>query len=125
MLVDLINTTCFFAIEKETVDKTTLNETTGEYVPTSETRDQNVIVKVFHDPSKVTVVEQREAVKANTQATPVYYDKWLEKNKGQTRNRTHKAGDAAKNNRPGASNQAPTASSVANAPKKTSSLFQK
>ena len=42
---------------KELVDKNVKNDSTGEYEPNGETREQNVISKVFHDPSKVTVVD--------------------------------------------------------------------
>ncbi len=111
MLMDLIDTEAYFAIVKQTVDKTKKNDSTGEYDPTGETRDENVIEKVFHNPSRVTVVEQREAVKHDKTAEPVFFDKWVEKNKGNTRNKS-KSGNVG--NAPKGGQQAP---------KKTTSLF--
>ena len=90
MLVDLIGQTLFLGIVQQTVDKNQKNDSTGEYEPTGETRDQNVISKVFHDPSKVTVVEAREAQKAGRDAEATFYDKWVEKNKGTVRDKTEK-----------------------------------
>ena len=117
MLVDLIGQPLFLGIVQQTVDKNQKNESTGEYEPTGETRDENVIEKVFHDPSKMTVVEARQGA-----TEPVFYEKWLSKNKGNVRNKAKGAdGKGAKSGRPGGG--APQ--SGAGGQKKTSSLFGK
>lgn len=68
---------------KQTVDKTKLNEATNEYEPTGETRDENIIDKVFHTESGRTV---SEFLKNTEQAE--FQSKWSDKNTGQTRDRT-------------------------------------
>lgn len=117
MLVDLIGQTLFLGIVQQTVDKNQKNESTGEYEPTGETRDENVIEKVFHDPSKMTVVEARQGA-----TEPVFFEKWLSKNKGNVRNKTKGAdGKGAQSGRPGGG--APQSGNGGQ--KKTSSLFGK
>ena len=117
MLVDLIGQPLFLGIVQQTVDKRQKNESTGEYEPTGETRDENVIEKVFHDPSKMTVVEARQGA-----TEPVFFEKWLSKNKGQVRNKAKGAdGKGAQSGRPGGG--APQSGSGGQ--KKTSSLFGK
>lgn len=67
---------------KSIVDKTKKNEQTGTYDPTGETREENNIDKVFHAESKKTVSEfTARAEKAE------FHDKWVEKNRGQVRNK--------------------------------------
>ena len=81
---------------------------------------ENTIEKVFHHPSKVTVVEAREAQKAGRDAEAVFYDKWVEKNKGVTRNKAKGAsGNGGNSGRPGGG--APQAGGGQQ--KKTNSLF--
>ena len=118
MLVDLIGQPLFLGIVHQTVDKKQKNEITGEYEATGETRDENVIEKVFHDPSKMTVVEARQGA-----TEPVFFEKWLSKNKGTVRNKAKGADGkgGAQSGRPGGS--APQ--SGAGGQKKTSSLFGK
>ena len=118
MLVDLIGQTLFLGIVQQTVDKNQKNESTGEYEPTGETRDENIIEKVFHDPTKMTVVEARQGA-----TEPVFFEKWLSKNKGNIRNKVKGADGkgGAQSGRPGGG--APQ--SGAGGQKKTSSLFGK
>lgn len=121
MLIDLIGKTVFLAIVHQIVDKNQKDDRTGEYVPTGETRDENVIEKVFHDPSKLTVVEA-----TNGAEEAVFYEKWLEKNKGQVRNRAKGAnGSGVQSGRPGAanSNAGGPPQAGAGGQRKTSSLF--
>lgn len=121
VLVELTGKEVILGILKETVDKNAKNDSTGEYEPTGETRDQNSISKVFHHPSKVTVVEAREAQKAGRDAEATFYDKWVEKNKGQTINRAKGTGTAGgQTGRPGGG--APQAGG-GSGQKKTNSLF--
>jgi hypothetical protein len=81
-----------------------------EYVPTEEIRESNTISKVFHPEFKCTVNEAQEG------RDPVFWDKWLEANKGQVKDRTVKTD--GKSGSPVSSKAAPT-----QAPKK--SLFGK
>ena len=117
MLVDLIGQPLFLGIVQQTVDKRQKNESTGEYEPTGETRDENVIEKVFHDPTKMTVVEARQGA-----TEPVFFEKWLSKNKGNIRNKAKGAdGKGAQSGRPGGG--APQSGNGGQ--KKTPSLFGK
>ena len=118
MLVDLIGQTLFLGIVHQTVDKNQKNESTGEYEPTGETRDENVIEKVFHDPTKMTVVEARQGA-----TEPVFFEKWLSKNKGIVRNKAKGANGKGLGvaGRPGGG--APQSGNGGQ--KKTSSLFGK
>ena len=98
------------------------NDSTGEYEPSGETRDENSIEKVFHHPSLVTVVEAREAQKSGKDAEPVFHGKWVEKNKGVARNKAKGAsGSGGQSGRPGSG--APQAGNAGGGAKKTNSLF--
>lgn len=93
------------AIMKEVVDKNVDNGA-GQYVPSGETREQNVIDKAFHTESRRTVSEATGGQPAG------FLDKWVEKNKGQVRNKAKGAGGNA--GAPGqASRPAPTAGAPA------------
>lgn len=82
-----------------------------EYVPTAETRTFNAIDKVFHPELKVTVAEARQEKEAT------FWDAWLKRNEGQTRDRrTIKDGSAG-------GGTPPKAGATAQAPRK--SLFGK
>ena len=119
VLTELTGKTLFLGIVKQTVDKNAKNDSTGEYEPTGETRDENVIEKVFHDPTKMTVVEAR-----NQATEAVFFNKWLEKNKGQTRNKAKGNTGGGKSGRPGGNGGAPQAGGQQQA-RKTGSLFNK
>jgi hypothetical protein len=83
----------------------------GSYKATAETRDTNSIEKAFHTGTKMTFPEAR----AGQEAT--FWDKWLEKNKGNVRDRREvKDGQAGNAGAPPKAGDAP-------APKK--SLFGK
>lgn len=69
-------------ILKEVIDKTKLNEGTGKYEPTGETRTVNVIDKVFHAETRMTVAEIRDDAEE-----AVFVDKWDQKWTGKERNR--------------------------------------
>lgn len=106
-LVDLHGCDIAFGIIKEIQDKTKKNDATGEYEPTGETREVNVIDKVFHAESGMTLAE----MKAESEEA-VFLEKWKGKWEGQTRNK-------AKGVQGGSKSGAPTGKS----PKK--SLFKK
>ena len=119
MLVDLIGQTLFLGIVQQTVDKNQKNESTGEYEPTGETRQTNTIDKIFHDPTKMTVVEAE-----NGATEAVFFDKWVEKNKGQVKDKRKNKGAAPNSGRPGQTGGGAPQSGNGGQ-KKTSSLFGK
>ena len=89
MLVELLGKEILVGLIKQTVDKTAKNESTGQYDPTGETRDENEIDKLFRASDRMTTAEIRaqatEAAFANT---------WEAKHKGNTRNKAKGAGAA-------------------------------
>jgi hypothetical protein len=111
VLTDLIGKTVTLGIVKQLVNK---SEKQGdEYVPIADTREENVIEKVFHTPTKMTMVEARNG---KTEAS--FFQTWLDRNKGQVRDRrTIKDGEGGSAGRPGA----PQAGATGAGPKK--SLF--
>lgn len=90
-------------ILKEIVDKTKLNESTGQYVPTGETRTVNVIDKVFHAESRMTVAEIRDDAEE-----AVFVDKWAQKWTGKERNRAKGAKNSGNTGVVGAPQKAKT-----------------
>lgn len=101
MATELLGKTITVGIVKQLENK---NEKQGdEYVPTAETRETNFIDKVFQTETKMTVVEARtnqgwDASKA------VFFDAWVDRNKGNTRDkRTIKDGaeGGTRSGRPG------------------------
>ena len=87
---------------KSIIDKTKKNEQTGAYDPTGETREENNIDKVFHAESKKTVSEFTSGAESAE-----FHDKWVEKNKGQVRNKA--TGATGKTGLPGQAAAAPAA----------------
>lgn len=101
---ELHNETIAIAVQRQTVDKTKLNDTTKTYDPTGETRDQNEIVKFMVPEKLLTISEIAEfikglgekfddvvdnklllkAIKKVPAEQAIFAPKWLEKNKGQT-----------------------------------------
>jgi hypothetical protein len=112
VLVDLIGKPVTLGIFRNMENK---NEKQGDkYVATAETRETNNIEKVFHTETKLTTAEARQGMSAGE-----FYDKWVERNKGQVRDRREiKDGEAGKAGRPGGP---PQAGASGTAPKK--SLF--
>lgn len=84
-------------ILKSTVDKTKKNDSTGEYEPTGETRDENSIDKVFHAATGKTV---GEFTTLGQDAIGTFRDEWAKKNAGQIRNKAK--GAEGKTGAPGA-----------------------
>lgn len=89
VLVELIGADVSLAIEKVIVDKNVKNAA-GDYVPTGETREENEVAKVFNADQRLTVAEARAG-----ETQPKFWDAWLERNKGKTRDKTDKSGGAA------------------------------
>jgi len=116
VLIDLLDKAISLAIIKERVNKNVKNDQTGEYEPTAEERDQNVIDRAFHTETKLTVLEAEHGLEEGE-----FWDKWAEKNNGVTRDKREiKDGQSAPSGRTGAP---PKPSATPTAPKK--SLFSK
>lgn len=122
--VDLIGCNIMFAIEKAVENKQSKGDD-GKYHDNGETREVNEIQKVFHPELLVTVVEAREAEKAEKELTPelaVFREAWLGKNKGKTRDKTKgSAGSTGKGGVP----PKPGATGSSSAPAGGKSLFGK
>lgn len=114
VLTDLIGLQVTLGILKQTVNKT--EKSGDEYVPIAETRDQNVIDKVFHTETKMTVAEARQGSE-----TAQFHDSWKTRNEGKTQDR-RELKDGATAGPPKKSNPSapPTAGSTG-----TKSLFGK
>lgn len=102
--VELHGETVQIALQRQTVDKNKKNESTGEYEPTGETRDENEVVKFFASDKLVTISEVNQFIKSlggnfddvvndgemlkaigkMDDDQGVYAAKWVEKNKGVT-----------------------------------------
>lgn len=81
MLTGILGKKVALGIIKQLENKSKKNDQTGKYEPTEETREVNLVDKVFHPEAKLTVVEALE----NKPAT--FWDKWLKQNEGVVRNR--------------------------------------
>lgn len=118
MLTDLIGQEIITAVIKQVVDKTRKNETTKQYEPTGETKEENEIDKFFRARDKMTVAE----IKAQAEA-PIFYSAWDDKWTGKVKERAKGAAGntgtagAPKGASPFGAPKAPTTG------KPTSSLF--
>lgn len=92
MATSLLGKRVNLGILKEIVDKN-VDSGGGVYVPSGETREQNTIDKVFHDPSNQTVSELTKT--RDTNAVGEFITGWTEKNKGQVRNKAKGAAGTA------------------------------
>jgi hypothetical protein len=111
MVMDLIGQDIMVGVIKEKVDKTQKNESTGEYVPTGETREQNVIDKLFRARDRMTVAEIRAQAEEAS-----FIDTWIKKWSGQVRDKSGKAGNTG-------TAGAPRAAAPAGTKKPAQSLF--
>ena len=117
VLTGLLGKQVGIGVIKSLENKNVLNETTGLYEPTAETREVNSIDKVFHVPTNLTMVEVRNGVEE-----AVFFAGWVERNKNQIRDkRAIKDGAAG---RPTSGRAASTAP-VAGATTERKSLFGK
>lgn len=96
VLTGLLNQKISVAILKQLENKSE-KDGNGNYVAIAGTRDTNIIDKVFDVDTKLTVVEAKRGLEAGE-----FLAAWLEKNKGQTRDkRTLKDGEGGQSGRPG------------------------
>lgn len=121
-LYELHGSKLYVAIQKQEVDKTTLNENTGKYEPTGETREVNELVKGFFFDNIVTVSEVAKYItdlggsyenelnngKLNvavsrmddaTENDNSFYSVWLNKNEGQVYVKAKGKGKSSSNKR--------------------------
>lgn len=81
--VDLLGAKVILGILKQTRNKSAeTSQGSGIFKDTNEKRDENVIDKVFHAETKKTIKEYRDKVEE-----AAFYEPWVERNKGKTRNR--------------------------------------
>ncbi len=80
MLTEMVGKTVYLGIVKQLENKSA-KDGAGVYQPTPETREINLIEKVFHHPSKLTITE------AKNQQEAAFCDSWVERNKGNTRDK--------------------------------------
>lgn len=110
MVMDLVGKRAAFGIIKQVVDKNVQNGN-GDYVPSGETREENVIDKFFSAEPRLTSSEILAEVKEET-----FVNTWLDKNRGKTKNLAKGAAAAG-------TAGAPKAAGSTAAPAATSSLF--
>lgn len=96
ILTELLGQKVTLAVEKQVVDKN-VQDASGAYVPSGETREVNEVVKAFHSEYGVTVGEAKMGL---TEAD--FRDRWAEKNRGNVRNRSKGAADGAQAGAPAA-----------------------
>lgn len=127
-VTELMGAKVAIAIVEQTVNKTEKDDNTGKYVPTAESRDENLIEHVFHNESLATANEVAAYEKAvNDGATPPelggFAAQWTEKYSGKKRDkRTIKDGASApQSGRPKAAGGAPQGGQQ----KATNSLFNR
>lgn len=86
MFMDLLGLPVTVGVIKQVVDKTAITPG-GTYEPTGETREENEVDKFFRTLDKLTATEIKAGA---TEAS--FFDSWVEKNKGVTRNKAKGAG---------------------------------
>lgn len=87
VLTGLLNQPIIMGILKQVEDKNAKGDD-GQYHPTGETRERNELHKFFRASDKLTVAE----ILDEDCTAPVFYDKWVAKWAGVTRDRTSKDG---------------------------------
>lgn len=120
VLVDLIGKECYVAIERLIEDKTAKNDSTGAYEPTGEIVEANDLAKIFCAREGFDGMTQTEIKAARDGKAPevLFKDQWVEKYKGQVRNKAKGAAAGGNAGAPRAGAPKPAA-----AAKPTSSLF--
>lgn len=115
MLTALLGKQAYVGIVKNLENKT--EKQGDEYVAIADTRETNNIEKIFHYPSKLTMVEAR-----NGADEAKFFDSWSDRNKGNTRDkRSIKDGEGGSSSKPGSGKAPPQAGSSSGGARK--SLF--
>lgn len=88
VIVELLQKEIVIGLLKQTVDKSAKNDA-GVYVATGETREENEIDKFFcaRDGFENLTLTEVKTKAAGGEITEPFYNGWLEKNKGQIRNK--------------------------------------
>lgn len=111
VLLDLIGKNVQLGIVKRIEDKTAKNDQSGEYEPTGETREVNLIDKVFHVETGRTVSEYRHEIDPAE-----FMPAWIKRNQGKTRDVSKASkGNVAGNSgsgRPGGGERKPASKSL-------------
>jgi hypothetical protein len=96
VLVDLLGGEVILGIVRNLENKS-VKDGAGNYQPTADTRETNNIEKVFEVNTKMSIVEA-----TNGKTAAEFHDKWLERNKGNTRDRRSikEGGSAGTSGRP-------------------------
>jgi hypothetical protein len=81
-----------FGLIKQLVDKTELDDESGDYMPTGESRAENEIDKVFRTKDGLTTVEIRGGLKSGEGK---FMQQWLDKWGGEVKDRTTDVGEVA------------------------------
>jgi len=89
VLTELIGAEITLGVVRQVVDKN-VKDGNGKYVPSGETREENVIDKVFRTKDGLTSAEIRAE-----ETEPQFMDAWVKKNKGVTRQRAKGAAAAS------------------------------
>lgn len=89
MLMEMVGKTFYGAVELQLHDKTE-KDNNGDYVPTGETFEKNELVKIFHHEKRLTRSEIE--LEEDIEEDDMFFNRWLEKNKGEIRDRTQKDG---------------------------------
>lgn len=114
VITDLIGQEALFAITKQIVNK---SEKKGDtYVDIADSREENVIEKVFHGPSKMTVGEATAPLADGVERVAKFHDAWIERNRGKTKDKRK-----IKDDQGGKSTGAPPQAGASSAPR--TSLF--
>jgi len=83
MLIELLGKSVTAGVLKQIVNKNELDANTGTYVASSETRTENEINKLFRQQDGLTITEIKAAA-----TEPVFKQKWVEKWKGVTKDKS-------------------------------------
>lgn len=89
MFMEMVGKSFYGAVELQLHDKTE-KDNNGDYVPTGETFEKNELVKVFHHEKRLTRSEIE--LEEDIEEEDMFFNRWLEKNKGEVRDRTKKDG---------------------------------
>ena len=97
MLMEPLGKEITFGILKQLEFKQ-VKDSSGNYVDSDETREINLVDKVFHHPLRLTTAEARAG-----KQTAEFYGAWVERNKGVTRDKTKgkASNQGGKSGRPG------------------------
>lgn len=82
MFTELLGKEITVGVFKQVVDKTALNQATGEYEPNGETREENEINKFFRTRDRLTVPEIKAGI-----AEATFADQWADKFGNETINK--------------------------------------